>query len=76
MVSVNHHIIGLLQIAILLHIGYAIVAVRLVKGVLQIKVGIARCLHDRVIDIGPVNGNPAHKVRVLLIYNGIFFIGG
>ena len=73
--SVDYHIIGLFQIAVLLHIGYAIIAVRLVKGVLQIKVGITRCLHDRVIDIGAVNGNPAHKVRVLLIDSSIFFIG-
>lgn len=75
MVSVNHHIIRLFQIAVLLHIGHAIIAVRLVKGVLQIKVGIARCLHDRVIDIGAINRNPAHKIRVLLINGGIFFVG-
>lgn len=73
--SVDYYIIGLFQVAVLLHIGYAIVAVRFVKGVLQIKIRIARRLHDRIIDIGAINRNPAHKVRVLLIDGGIFFIG-
>ena len=64
-VSVNHHIIRLFQIAVLLHIGHAIIAVRLVKGVLQIKVGIARCLHDRVIDIRIGDIQPSHRIAML-----------
>lgn len=60
MVSVDNHIVARqLHITILLHIRTAIVAVFLVKAVLQIEVRIIRRVHYRVVDIGIFYANPA-----------------
>ena len=75
MVAVDHAVVGQPQLAILLHIGYAVLAVRLVKSVLQIKVLVAGGLHDRIVDLGVLNADPPNKIAVLLIDRRILVIG-
>ena len=71
MVSIDDKIVGrLLHIAILLHIGTAIVGVFLIKAVLQVEVRLIHRLHHGVVDVGICNADPAHQITVLLIKPG------
>ena len=74
-VTVDHAVIGQSQLAILLHIGDAVLTVRFVKSMLQIKVLVAGGLHDRIVDLGVLNADPADKIAILLIDRRILVIG-
>ena len=71
---VDHDIVRNAQCAVFLHIGNTVVAVRAIKGPLQIIVGFLRGLHDGVIDVGTLNAEPANKVIVLFIHSRILFV--
>ena len=58
-VALSHH-------AVLVNIRNAVIAVLLLKAVLQIVVRIVRCPHDRIVDVRAVDGDPAHKIAVLI----------
>ena len=73
--AVQHQIVGNADVAVFLHIGHPIAAVRLIKSVLQIEVGVILGLHDRIINPGAGNGNPAHQVAVLGVHIRIFLKG-
>ena len=65
--AVQHQIVGNAYVAVFLHIRHPIAAVRLIKSVLQIEIGVILGLHDGVINPGTGNGNPAHQVAVLSV---------
>ena len=58
-VALSHH-------AVLINIRNAVIAVLLLKAVLQIVVWIIRCPHNRVVDVRAVDGDPANKIAVLI----------
>ena len=67
-VTVNNQVVGRSKrIAICLHKGAAVVRVVLFKVVLQVIVGVCRCLHHRIVDAGAFDLNPADHVRVFQI---------
>ena len=72
-VAVQHQIVGNADVAVFLHIGHPIAAVRLIKSVLQIEIGVILGLHDRIINPGAGNGNPAHQIAVLGVHIRILF---
>ena len=73
--AVQHQIVGNADVAVFLHIRHPIAAVRLIKSVLQIEIGVILGLHDGVINPGAGNGNPAHQVAVLGVHIRIFLKG-
>ena len=73
--AVQHQIVGNADIAVFLHIRHPIAAVRFIKSVLQIEIGVILSLHDGVINPGVGNGNPAHQVAVLGVHIRILFKG-
>ena len=66
--TVDDQVIGRCKrIAVCLHKGAAIVRVVLFKVVLQVIVGVCRCLHHGIVDAGALDLKPADQVRILLI---------
>ena len=61
----NKVVRGLLHIAVLLHIGTAVLGVFLVKAVLQVEVRLVYRLHHGIVDVGIRNADPAHQIAVL-----------
>ena len=74
-VAIQNQVVGNTNVAVFLHIGNAVAAVRFIKGVLQIKVGVVFGLHNGVINPGSGDGNPAHQIAVLGIHIGILVKG-
>ena len=50
----------------------AVTAVRFVKGVFEVKIRAVFGLHDRVINPGAGDGNPAHQVAVFGVHISVF----
>ena len=71
--AVQHQIVGNADVAVFLHIGHPIAAIRLIKSVLQIEIGGILGLHDRIINPGAGNGNPAHQVAILGVHIRVLF---
>ena len=71
--AVQHQIVGNADVAVFLHIRHPIAAIRLIKSVLQIEVGVILSLHDGVINPGAGNGNPAYQVAVLGVHIRVLF---
>ena len=63
---VDNVVIALSHHAVLVNIRNAVIAVLLLKAVLQIVVWIIRCPHNRVVDVRAVDGDPANKIAVLI----------
>lgn len=76
MMTVNNAVVGKSEVAVFLHIGNAVIAVLLFKAAFQIVVRIVNRLHYRIVDVCSLNGNPAHKIAVLLIDRSVLFKGG
>ena len=55
-------------------IGDAVIAPCLFKAVLQVVVRVIRRLHDRIVDICPVNGDPPDKVLILLKQSAVLLM--
>ena len=66
--AVDDQVIGWAKhIAICLHKGAAVVRVVLFKIMLQVIVGVCRCLHHGIVDTGALNLNPADHIGVFQI---------
>ena len=76
MMTVEHAVVRNSEVAVFLHIGNAVGAVLLVKSSFQIVIWFVDGLHNGIVDICSLNGNPAHKIVVLFIHRRIFLIGG
>ena len=76
MVTVDHAVVGKFKVAVFLHIGNAVIAVLLFKIAFKIVIRVVYGLHNGIVDVCPVNGNPTHKVAVLLIDRRILFKSG
>lgn len=73
--SVNDDIAALIHRAGFVHIGNAVVAVSLFKAVFQVIIRAVYRLHDGIIQIRSVYGDPADKIIVERIQLGVLGIG-
>lgn len=71
--AVDHAVVGQRKVAVFLHIGHAVIAVLLVKTPFQIEIRLVHGLHHGIVDVCAGNGEPAHKVTVLLLHRPILF---
>mgnify|MGYP001721243521 CR=1 FL=1 len=65
MVTVDNDVVAEPRRTALVDVGHAIVAVCLVKAVLQVVIRVIRRLHDGIVDARFVNGDPTDEVIVL-----------
>ena len=66
--AIDNQVVGRSKrIAVCLHKGAAVVRVVLFKVVLQVVVGVCRCLHHGIVDAGALDLNPADYIRVFQI---------
>ena len=72
MVTVDNDVVAEPRRTALVDVGHAIVAVCLVKAVLQVVIRIIRRLHDGIVDARFVNGDPTDEVIVLFKKSAIF----
>ena len=70
---VDHAVVGQRKVAVFLHIGHAVIAVLLVKAPFQIEIRLVHGLHHGIVDVRAGNGEPAHKVAVLLLHRPVLF---
>ena len=71
--AVDHAVVGQRNVAVFLYIGHAVIAVLLVKTPFQIEIRLVHGLHHGIVDVCAGNGEPAHKVTVLLLHRPVLF---
>ena len=71
--AVDHAVVGQRKVAVFLHIGHAVIAVLLVKAPFQIEIRLVHGLHHGIVDVCSGDGEPAHKVAVLLLHRPVLF---
>ena len=71
--AVDHAVVGQRKVAVFLHIGHTVIAVLLVKAPFQIVIRLVHGLHHGIVDVRAGDGEPAHKVTVLLLYCPVLF---
>lgn len=71
--AVDHAVVGQRKVAVFLHIGHAVIAVLLVKAPFQIVIRLAHGLHHGIVNVRAGDGEPAHKITVLLLHRPVLF---